>query len=105
MKTTRKTASCHAQPTSARPRRPTSCLKSIMKTSVDAIAICEQDGRVIFSNPSFKRLFGYSSQEMNGLLIGDCLPFLTRDLREPDRKAAAAQTATGAACYAAEPAP
>ena len=74
MRTDPKTINSGSKLPGARPRRLTSCLKSIMKTSTDAIAICDQNGGVAFSNASFKRMFGYSAQDTAGLSISDCIP-------------------------------
>lgn len=74
MKATRRSVISVRRALRAASLHPTSYLKSIMRTSIDAIALCDECDRVIICNSSFKRIFGYSSREAVGLPMSEFIP-------------------------------
>jgi len=48
--------------------------RQIFQSSVEAIIMVDEDGRIILANPVSERMFGYGKDELIGLLIEDLLP-------------------------------
>ncbi|MGR8931233.1 MAG: sensor histidine kinase [Gammaproteobacteria bacterium] len=46
----------------------------LMDIAADAMLIVDSDGRILMTNPASQRLFGYSQDEFNRLLIEDLIP-------------------------------
>jgi PAS domain S-box-containing protein len=83
-----------------------SLFKSVVETSAEAIAISSPEGRLIFANPAYERLFGSPLSNVRGRLIRDFLAadppsgsnsrfVLAREHQEPWSGAVLAQDTSG----------
>jgi PAS domain S-box-containing protein len=48
--------------------------RQIFQSSVEAIIMVDQDGRILLANPVSERMFGYEPDGLRGLMVEDLLP-------------------------------
>jgi diguanylate cyclase (GGDEF)-like protein/PAS domain S-box-containing protein len=59
--------------------------RAVAEAAFDSIITADQQGRVMFWNPSATRMFGWSAEEIIGKPIGMLMPSRYVDERDPDR--------------------
>ena len=64
--------------------------RQIFQSSVEAIIIVDQDGKILMANPVAERMFGYRKDTLVGFVVEDLMPGNLREGHVAHRKTFAA---------------